>query len=134
MTFATAGRLEMGTITRLRTRAQASNTPLEIVTWRRDQDLREVSQSEDILWSWIRKCRLKDGQVALFSNRAEDRFRMVAQHHGMPMLIILPVAKSHQFRRQLYAKLAEWIVNGFTTKRGVANELVKIDLDWAAAA
>jgi hypothetical protein len=122
----------MGTVTNLR--RGALNKPLEIVTWRQDQDLREVSQSEDILWAWVKDCKLKDGQVALFSNKVEDRFRMVARYCGMPMLIILPVAQSSYFRKKLYAALAEWVVTHFTARRAVSNELIKIDLEWAAAA
>lgn len=119
----------MGTITRLRPQERSTKpTPLELVTWRRDQDLREVSQAEDVLWAWVRKCRLKDGQLALFSNRIEDRFRMVALYNGMPMLIILPVGKTHQFRRQLYAKLAEWIVDSFLMKDSVERKLITLDL------
>jgi hypothetical protein len=122
------GRLEqkMGTVTSLR--REALNQPLEIITWRQNQDLREVSQAEDILWYWVKDCKLRNGQAALFSNKAEDRFRIVARYNDMPMLIILPVAVSYQLRRQLYAKIAEWVVHGFTTRRGVANELIEIDL------
>jgi len=124
----------MGTLVSLRRSTCATNRPLELITWRRDQDLREVSQAESILWGWVKKCKLKDGQAALFSNKVEDRFRIVARYNGMPMLIILPVAQSYHFRRQLYMKLAEWIVSGFTTSRSVAGDLVKIELDIAEAA
>lgn len=120
----------MGTVTSLR--REALNRPLEITTWRQDQDLREVSQSEDILWYWVKDCKLKNGQAALFSNKAETRFRIVARYNDMPMLIILPVAASYALRRQLYAKIAEWVVNTFTTRRGVARDLVRIEIDLAA--
>jgi hypothetical protein len=123
----------MGTVTRLRPRAR-TNTPLELITWRRDQDLREVSQAEDILKGWVRKCKLKDGQVALFSNKMEDRFRMVTLYNGVPMLIILPVGKTRQFRRQLYAKLAEWIVESFLMRDSVERKLITIDIGLEAAA
>lgn len=89
---------------------------------------------DDVLQAWVRKCRLKDGQIALFSNKADDRFRMVALYNGMPMLIILPVGKTRQFRRVLYAKLAEWIVDSFMLKDSVARKLT-IDIgDLAVAA
>lgn len=120
----------MGTVTSLR--RESSKQPLEITTWRKEQDLREVSQSEEILWNWVKECKLKDGQAALFSNRAETRFRIVARYNDMPMLIILPVAASYALRRQLYAKIAEWLVNNFMAKRGVARDLIQIEVDLAA--
>jgi hypothetical protein len=120
----------MGTVTSMR--KGALQQPLEIATWRQDQDLREVSQSEDILWYWVKECKLRDGQAALFSNKSETRFRIVARYNDMPMLIILPVAASYALRRQLYAKIAEWLVNSFTTRRGVARDLIRIEVKLAA--
>jgi len=124
----------MGTITKLRA-TRSERTPLELVSWRQEQDLREVTQTDAVLWGWVKRCRLKNGQMALFSNRMQDRFRMVCLYNGMPMLIILPVGKTRQFRRQLYTKLAAWLVDSFLMRDKVAQKLVFDLADvWSEAA
>ena len=55
-----------------------------------------------------------------------NKFRLVGR--------ALPVGKTRQFRRVLYAKLAEWIVDSFMLKDSVARKLT-IDIgDLAVAA
>jgi len=105
---------------------------LEIIDWQREQDLREVSQSEPVLLEWLRVFKVKEGQGVLFSNRAETRFRMVAILSGMPVLVIFPVGESRQLRRQLYLKIAQWAIQTFGMKNWLAHDLGTIEVSMAA--
>jgi hypothetical protein len=75
---------------------------------------------------------LLEGQAALFSNKSEDRFRLVALYNDMPMLIILPVGASQHLRRQLFLRLAEWLVRGFKSEEGLSTRLIQVDFSKAA--
>ncbi len=71
--------------------SRRKNPRITLVAWEPDTDLRKVSHMNPCAQQIAKKYKLEDGQGALFSNKAQNRFRIVANVGGMPCLILPPV-------------------------------------------
>lgn len=65
--------------------------PLQIIEHVEEANLREVSWNQGFLEEVAGEFKLRHRQAVLFSNKANDRFRLVAMWHGVAVLILPPV-------------------------------------------
>ena len=85
---------------------------INIVDWKPSTDLRTVSQRIDRLEEF--GMHLNEGEGALFSNVAQDRFRVVTKMGGILVLLIPPVnCKTVEDKCSLYLKISLWLRKTF---------------------
>lgn len=84
-----------------------SISPLEIVGFESDKNLRELSWNIRILEKIKKDYDLAHGEAVIFRNVARDRFRMVVNFFGIPNLIIPPIDSSDKCSLDL--KIAQFL-------------------------
>lgn len=99
------------------------STPLEVVAWERDIDLRTVSHQAKFLKSIAKRYNLVNGQTVLYSNTAWDRFRAVMVVNGLPVLILFPVDETYELRKKLFEQVAEWLTHTYRVRASVQKGL-----------
>jgi len=82
-------------------------SPFEIVTYVENSNLREISWNERFLTQCNTAHKLKHRQAVLFVNKAQDRFRIVANFYGMAVLILTPIDQSD--RTSFYLKISRYL-------------------------
>lgn len=102
------------------------STPLELVSWEREVDLRKVSHRAGWLRRVTKKFKLKNGQAVLYSNKAWDRFRAVQLINGLPVVILFPVEESYELRRALFEQLAAWVVSTYRVPQRLKKSLHEV--------
>ena len=93
---------------------------ITLTAWLENQDLRRVCQNELFLRATARAHRLQPGEAVLFSNTALNRFRLVANINGLPVLIIPPVAVRRDLLVSMFLKVSIFI-RGMSNERGRVN-------------
>lgn len=103
------------------------STPLELVGWEKETDLRTVSHSAKWLIAQTTKLyKLKNGQAILYSNKAEDRFRAVQLINGLPVVILFPIDETYALRRRLYLEIASWLVATYKVPARIKRDLHEV--------
>ena len=106
----------------------SSRIPVDMIDWMPNCDLRYVSQTRLQTVLAESGIALEDGQGALFSNAAQDRFRAVFFLNGSYSLLIAPVnARTREDRTSDYLKTAQWIRATFKAKSPVFDWLEESD-------
>jgi len=84
-----------------------TTTPFEIVEYVENANLREVSWNETFLETVRVSHSLKHRTAVLFVNKAQDRFRLVANFFGVSVLILPPIDPAD--RTSLYLKISRYL-------------------------
>lgn len=87
------------------TKAKAS--PIDIVAFEPDSNLREVSWNQTFLEETKEEYGLKHGQAVVFCNVAQDRFRLVAVFYGLAVLVLPPIDPAE--KHSLYLKISQFL-------------------------
>lgn len=87
--------------------AEQQTSPLTIVGYEDNCNLRELSWNETVLEKVKRDHNLAHGEAVIFANEARTRFRLVASVFGMPMLILPPI--DPEDKTSLYLKEARFL-------------------------
>jgi hypothetical protein len=102
--------------------------PVNMIDWMPNTDLRYVSQTRLQTVLAENNITLEDGQGALFSNAAEDRFRAVFLLNGQYSLLIAPVnARTREDLTSAYLKTALWVRQTFKARSAVFEWLKEED-------
>lgn len=99
------------------------STPLELVAWEREIDLRTVSHRASWLKDVVKKYQLKNGQAVLYSNGAWDRFRAIQLINGLPVVLLFPVEETYELRHALFEQIAAWLVSSYKMPRNIKGDL-----------
>lgn len=82
--------------------------PLNIVAHEENVNLLEVSHNATCLSKIAHQYKLrKHCDAVLLSNRAGDRFRLIAMFYSVPVLILPPIHPEE--RLSLYLKVSQWL-------------------------
>jgi hypothetical protein len=98
-------------------------TPLELVAWEHEVDLRTVSHKAAWLKKVAKKYKLKNGQAVLYSNKAWDRFRAVQLINGLPIVLLFPVEETYELRHALFEQIAAWLVSSYKMPKKLTKDL-----------
>jgi len=82
-------------------------SPIKIVAYVEDQDLRQVQWNQTYLEKAKREHRLQHGQAVVFCNVAQTKFRLVCCFFDFSVLMLPPV--DHEQRVSLYLKIAAFL-------------------------
>jgi hypothetical protein len=82
-------------------------SPLEIIEFISEANLREVSWNQKFLEKIKVTHNLQHRQAVVFCNLAQDRFRLVANFFGMAVLVLPPI--DPQDRISLYLKISQFL-------------------------
>lgn len=82
-------------------------SPVNIVGYVEDANLRLVSWNQEILEREKNEAGLKHGQAILYINKARNRFRMIANFYGLAVLVLPPVDPVEQL--SLYLKISRFL-------------------------
>ena len=82
--------------------------PLNFIAYAEDSNLKEVNHNAQCLQRIAKEHGLrKHCDAVLLTNKAEDRFRVVAMFYSLPVLILPPVHPEH--RLSLYLQVGQWL-------------------------
>lgn len=84
-----------------------SESPFEITRYVENANLREISWHDRFLAECKETHHLRHRQAVLFVNKAQDRFRLVANFFGMAVLILTPI--DPEDRTSLYLKISRYL-------------------------
>jgi len=91
------------------------SSPLSIVGYKDDQDLRYVTWNQNFLTYVATDAHLKHREAIVYCNVAKNRVRIVAVFYGLPVLILPPIDPSD--RISLYLKINEFLRKFSGTKK-----------------
>jgi hypothetical protein len=80
---------------------------LQIVAYEDEQNLTKITWSQRFLEQVKTEYKLKHKQAVLFTNKAEDRFRLVACFYGLAVLVLPPTEPEQ--RLSLYLKVGQFL-------------------------
>jgi hypothetical protein len=85
----------------------SSESPFEITRYVENANLRDVSWNERFLSECKEEHHLRHRQAVLYVNKAQDRFRLVANFFGMAVLVLTPI--DPEDRTSLYLKISRYL-------------------------
>ena len=87
--------------------SETQSSPLTIVGYEDNCNLRELSWNTKTLEKLKTSYDLAHGEAVIFANEARTKFRLVASFFGMPMLILPPI--DPEDKTSLYLKEAQFL-------------------------
>jgi hypothetical protein len=82
-------------------------SPLTLVGYEDDMDLRSISWNQDLLEQEAREYKLKHGEAVVYSNVAQTKVRLIAVFYGMAVLILPPIDPADKI--SLYLKVNQFL-------------------------
>lgn len=82
-------------------------SPLTIVEYCEDENLRYVGWSQRFLEAQKERYALKHQQAILYVNKARDRFRLIACFYGLAVLVLPPTDPEQ--RLSIYLKVSQFL-------------------------
>lgn len=100
---------------------RSRSSPLEIVDFEPDTNLRTVCWNQLYLERVKKKYSLEHRQAVIFSNVSQDRFRLVACFFGMAVLMLPPI--DPEDRISLYLKVSQFLRQFHFTRKELLQSL-----------
>lgn len=97
----------MTAVTEQERSVESNASPLEIIEFVSESNLREVSWNQKFLEGVKQEYKIKHRQAVVFANVAQDRFRLVANFYGLAVLVLPPI--DPQDRISLYLKISQFL-------------------------
>ena len=98
-----------------------SKSPINIIGYEEDANLRTVGWNQGFLDRVKREYNLQHGHAVLFVNKAQDRFRLVACFYNLAVLVLPPTEAEN--RLSIYLKVSLFL-RKFSNKFSDALELL----------